>query len=107
VAAGVVAATRRAVEAKGAPALRAAVGPGIGPCCFEVGPEVAKRFPGFERTTTWGTTSVDLPAAIGIDLAGIEVWMSGECTMCGDGFSSYRRDGTDDRQVAVAWLPSS
>src|SRR5437016_3632726 len=40
----------RAVEAMGArfgsmPAdLRAAIGPGIGPCCYEVGPEVMKQF---------------------------------------------------------------
>jgi YfiH family protein len=106
VAAGVVEATRRALDEAGHPAARVAVGPGIGPCCFEVGAEVVERFPGLEAVTTWGTRSIDLAAAIRITLEGLEVWSADVCTMCGGGYHSYRRDGTADRQVAVTWLPS-
>jgi copper oxidase (laccase) domain-containing protein len=104
-AAGVVAALRSAMEAAGTPPRRAAVGPGIGPCCFEVGPDVADRFPGFTSTTRAGTTGVHLAAALAADLDGLDVWEVRACTACGDGYHSYRRDGTDERQVALAWLP--
>jgi len=103
-AAGVVGAVRAALTAAGAPPSRAAVGPGIGPCCFEVGPEVAGRFPGRTGTTTWGTASVDLPGAVTDELDGLEVWQSGACTHHDDAFHSFRRDGTALRQVAVTWL---
>lgn len=107
VAEGVVEATRRALEDIGLPADRAAVGPGIRACCFEVGEDVARLFPGWERNTSWGAPSVDLAAAIRQALHPLEVWESPECTMCGAGFFSYRRDRSDDRQVAVTWLPST
>ena len=102
--AGTVRSLREAMAAAGAAPVRAAVGPGIGPCCFEVGPEVTARFPGLERSTTWGTRSLDLIEAIIRQLEGLEVWTSGMCTHCGGGYHSYRRDGTEERQVAVAWV---
>ncbi len=102
---GVVAAARQALAAAGSPATRAAIGPGIGPCCYEVGPEVLAEFPGFAATTTWGTPSVDLAAAVRTQLEGLEVWDAATCTRCDDRFHSYRRDRTERRQVAVAWLP--
>ena len=83
---------------------RAAIGPAIGPCCYEVGPEVAAEFAGFTAITTWGTTSVDLIRVITAQLGGHQVWLSGMCTHHDERFHSYRRDGTDARQVAVGWL---
>lgn len=105
-AAGLVAALRGAMEAEGLVARRAAVGPGIGPCCFAVGPEVAAALPAHRAATRTGQESIDLPGAVVAALDGLEVWQSGECTCCGAGFHSYRRDGTRQRQVTVAWLPT-
>lgn len=104
-AAGVVAALRSAMETAGLVPLRAAVGPGIGPCCFAVGPEVAAALAHYRSATRGGEPSIDLAAAAAAALEGLEVWRSGECTCCGVGFHSYRRDRTRRRQVAVAWLP--
>lgn len=83
---------------------RAAIGPGIGACCFEVGHEVAERFPTWVRSTTWGTTSVDLKAAIRSELDGLEVYDSEECTFHGERFFSHRKSGTLERMAAIGWL---
>ena len=77
-----------------------AVGPGIGACCFEVGPEVAiqfaKLFP--ERTELDRKTKVDLVETTLRLLrrnggSVIQIATSGLCTYCRpDLFHSYRRD---------------
>jgi len=103
-AAGVVGALREAMEAAGVPPLRAAVGPGIGPCCYEVGADVLARLAPFRSRSRRGGESVDLAGAAVAGLDGLEVWQSGACTCCGTGFHSYRRDAGRERQVAVAWL---
>lgn len=105
VAAGVVENLRAAMEDAGWNLLRSAIGPGIGACCFEVGQEVAARFPGNTSTTTWGSTSVDLPAAVATRLEGLEIWHAQACTRCGDGFFSHRRDTTAARMAGIVWLP--
>ena len=80
--------------------LRFAFGPGIGGCCFEVGPEVASQFSGLfpERSDFGGRTKVDLFEANGRQLGqlGVEpcqIVLSRVCT-CDDAtlFHSYRRD---------------
>lgn len=103
--AGVVENLRAAMETAGLTPRRGAVGPGIGPCCFEVGPEVAARFPHHTATTTWGTVSVDLGEAVAVRLEGLDVWQAGACTRCSDTFFSHRRDGTADRMAGIGWLP--
>lgn len=80
--------------------LEIAIGPGIGPCCFEVGPEVAVHFQAFfpERSDLAGRAKVDLPETItrqlrrnGVTLS--QISSSGLCTYCNpDLFESYRRD---------------
>src|SRR5690606_38383397 len=50
---GVVPALAKEMEAAGHVPSKALIGPRIGPCCFEVGPEVAEVFPGHTSRTTW------------------------------------------------------
>jgi YfiH family protein len=103
VTAGVVHRLREAMSGGGHPPARAAVGPGIGPCCFEVGPEVAELFDGV-CASTWGTTSVDLQAAVGVQLEGLELWASQACTFHEEGWFSHRADGTPQRMASIGWL---
>ena len=104
--AGVVPAALAKMRSGGSEPRRAAVGPAIGPCCYEVGTEVADQFASFVAETTWGATSVDIPGYVAHQLAGLEVWMASECTFTSDRMHSWRRNATKQRQVAVAWLPT-
>jgi YfiH family protein len=77
-----------------------AIGPGIGPCCFEVGPEVAVQFQRYlpERADFNHQRHLDLAEinrrqflAAGVPANQIKV--SGLCTKCrADAFHSYRRE---------------
>jgi polyphenol oxidase len=78
--------------------LSAAIGPGIGPASFEVGPEVLAKFPAmYHRTTSWGTSSVDLPLLLRHQLskAGVDegkVRTSDHDTFTDPKFHSHRRE---------------
>lgn len=80
--------------------LRIAIGPGIGPCCFEVGPEVAVQFADLfpERQDLGGKCKIDLAEAVRRQLRQLfitadHIETSGLCTCCDpDLFHSYRRD---------------
>ncbi|MGH8911868.1 MAG: polyphenol oxidase family protein [Acidimicrobiia bacterium] len=102
-AAGVLEAATEAMAAERAAPVSGYIGPGIGPCCFEVGEEVADLFGHDVSATTWGTRSVDLVAAATRRLSSMEVWVDGRCTACGGGFS-HRRDATPDRLAALGWI---
>jgi hypothetical protein len=83
----------------------AVIGPRIGSCCYEVGTDVIEAVGGFEATTTHGTSSVDLGAAIVSQIDGrVAVVDVALCTKCDERFASHRRDGTKIRQVSLAWL---
>ncbi|MGH8946810.1 MAG: polyphenol oxidase family protein, partial [Acidimicrobiia bacterium] len=88
----------------GGPPNRAAIGPGIGPCCFEVGPEVGRLFPDHLAVTSWGTDSVDLEGALRDQLEGLDIWADGRCTRHYGDMLSHRRDGTRERMAAIGWL---
>ncbi len=102
-AAGIVAAGAAAVEARAA-----AVGPGIGPCCYEVGPGVRSAFAGLGEGVAAGSI-LDLPevALCLLREAGVERIESADlCTSCEEPlFFSHRRDaGRTGRQAGLAWL---
>jgi len=98
-------AARAAVEALaelGAPAgeVDAWIGPSIGPCCYQVGGEVAAQFAGeFARRDCAGKFRLDLKAvnvaqleAAGVSPSRISVHPG--CTKCGgERYASFRRDG--------------
>lgn len=72
--------------------LHAAIGPGIGKCCYEVGPEVASQF------GEQGRAHIDLPVTnqrqlIAAGVPPARIYMSNLCTMClPEEFHSFRRD---------------
>jgi polyphenol oxidase len=89
-------------------AAAAAVGPGIGPCCFEVGPEVLERFEHLGHGISAGRM-LDLREVVGrlLAAAGVDdVEVSDLCTSCEQGlFFSHRRDGgRTGRQAGLAWM---
>jgi polyphenol oxidase len=107
-AAGVVGEGISAVRALGAGGeLEAAIGPGAGPCCYEVGDEVRDAFAAHGPQVLRGR-NVDLKAIARAQLreAGVqEVHDVGLCTICTEEFFSHRRDhGVTGRQAGVAWL---
>jgi polyphenol oxidase len=102
-AAGILTAGAAAVEAKAA-----AIGPGVGPCCYEVGEEVLDAFAGLGTGIREGRM-LDLAEVARRQLseAGVEqVESPGLCTSCErELFFSHRRDdGRTGRQAGIAWL---
>jgi hypothetical protein len=100
----------------------AAIGPSIGPCCYEVGADVLNEFAGLGAPTGRKPTRIDGNSAVGVvsgrmlDLpevarrllleAGVErIETAGLCTSCEpDLFFSHRRDaGRTGRQAGLVW----
>jgi len=104
--AGIVAAGTEALGGRG---LAAAVGPGIGPCCYEVGEEVAAPFR--ERlgddVVSGGRLDLWTSAERALRAAGVEhVHRFDRCTACEpETFFSHRRDGgRTGRQGVIAYV---
>jgi YfiH family protein len=101
-AAGVLA---QAVEATGATA--AAIGPGIGPCCYEVGEEVLAAFEGVEGAASGRMLDLTAVACAQLAAAGVsDVSVAGLCTSCNPEllFSHRRDDGVTGRQAGLVWI---
>jgi purine-nucleoside/S-methyl-5'-thioadenosine phosphorylase / adenosine deaminase len=102
-AAGILAKGAAAVEAT-----EAAIGPGIGSCCYEVGDEVLTAFAGLGEGIAAGRM-LDLAEVARRQLraAGVERIESADlCTSCEEElFFSHRRDsGRSGRQAGLVWL---
>jgi YfiH family protein len=111
--AGVVEAVLEGMEKLGASrsAVRAAIGPAAGPCCYEVPPamrdDVAAVRPAASASTTWGTPSLDLRggcAEVLRDAGVADVVTVGGCTIEDDDSFSYRRTGVTGRFAGVVRL---
>jgi YfiH family protein len=91
-------------EVGGMGAIHAVIGPGAGPCCYEVSEEVLAQFPPAARR---GERNLDLKrvARTQLEAAGVERVEDVEiCTMCTSEHFSHRRDGgVTGRQAGVVW----
>jgi YfiH family protein len=99
---GIVAEAAGAVGAEAA-----AVGPGIGPCCYEVGEEVLSEFADLDGVAQGRMLDLTAVATTLLERAGVaSVESSGLCTSCNpELFYSHRRDGErTGRQAGLAWL---
>lgn len=100
--------------------IEAALGPSVGPCCYEIGPEVAasvmQKWGGLaERSlrTGNGKSFLDLRAlnALQLEDAGVpplQIFKVGPCTSCArEDFFSYRREktGTGRQMSFIGWIP--
>jgi YfiH family protein len=100
---------KEGVTAVGGNGVAAAIGPGIGPCCYEVGEEVAEPFRAeFGSDVVEGRRlDLGLAAERALVRAGcMIVERSGRCTSCeADLFFSHRRDrGRTGRQGVIAYI---
>jgi copper oxidase (laccase) domain-containing protein len=87
--------------------LVAAIGPGAGPCCYQVGPEVHAAFAGVTGARRGDNLDLVAIARLRLAAAGVaQVHAVGLCTICDpQRFFSHRRDrGVTGRQAGLAWL---
>lgn len=96
------------VAALGGGNIAAAIGPGIGPCCYEVGDEIADTYRARFGAAALRGRNLDLWTVAERLLrdAGVEsVERVDVCTACGADFFSHRRDGgVTGRQGVVGYV---
>lgn len=99
----------RVMTSLGAGDIEGVFGPSICGRCYEVGvdvyEQVSEKYPFAQATTSNGTLSLDLPAALEHELRGhgVKVTRTEVCTVENSNFFSYRRDGITGRQSGVIW----
>ncbi len=84
----------------------AAIGPGIGACCYEVGPEVLERFGDLDGVARGRRLDIRAIARRKLEAGGVERLEDvALCTSCNaDLFFSHRRDGgITGRQAGLVW----
>ena len=97
----------RALERFGGERPAAAVGPGIGGCCYEVGEEVLDAFAGLDGVAAGRMLDLRAVIARKLEAAGVEhVEHVDHCTSCRDDlyFSHRRDDGVTGRQAGMVAL---
>ena len=85
----------------------AVVGPGVGGCCYEVGPEVLEAFADLDGVADGRMLDLRKVAEARLRGAGVTtIEHTDLCTSCrGDLFFSHRRDdGLTGRQCGMVWL---
>jgi YfiH family protein len=89
------------VAALGDRPVSAAIGPGVGPCCYEVGDDVRAVFGTSERTLDLKAIARERLRAAGV----AQIQDCGLCTACdAERFFSHRRDrGVTGRQAGLVW----
>jgi purine-nucleoside/S-methyl-5'-thioadenosine phosphorylase / adenosine deaminase len=97
------------VSALGAGKLAAVIGPGIGPCCYEVGSDVAEPYRARFGGNALRGSNLDLWSVAELVLHGAgvtSVERLGLCTACDPGrFFSHRRDGAvTGRQGVIGYV---
>jgi hypothetical protein len=96
----------RALATFGDNAPAAAIGPGIGPCHYQVGPEVLDAFSGLDGVADGRMLDLKAVAAAKLRAGGVtHVHDVDRCTYCEpDAFFSHRRDdGVTGRQGGMVW----
>jgi YfiH family protein len=84
-----------------------AIGPAIGSCCFEVGPEVAVQFGWPAEKTHIDLVDANRQQALRAGVPGSRIAVLGRCTRCGaTQFHSYRRDREQSGRMvaAIGWV---
>ncbi len=93
--------------------IKVLMGPSIQQCCFEIGPEVAEKFPGvFLTNGELDRSYLDLQGVVQAELIDLgikekQIIFLSECTSCHPGmFHSYRRNGKKaGRMIAICgWV---
>lgn len=91
--------------------LFAVIGPGIGPCCYETGNDLLKKFGDYpEALENVPVPRIDLKKINRMQLirAGLNekrIFDIDICTSCNTDYFSHRRDkGKTGRQAAIAWI---
>jgi polyphenol oxidase len=106
--------TVAAMAALGAISVTGLLGPCIGPECYEFGPGQLIEFErvlgsSIRSETSWGTPSLDLPAAVQGALASAGALWGGllegwSCTACDASRYSYRARRDQGRHALIAWI---
>ncbi|NPA82966.1 MAG: peptidoglycan editing factor PgeF [Epsilonproteobacteria bacterium] len=95
-------ALQRLVDDFKAHQIRGIIAPGIGSCCYEVGPEILAQV---EAKYIKRDRFLDIKGMIKDQLSyfGVQYYDYGICTCCNPNYYSYRREGRTGRFASLIW----